>query len=188
MKKLNEQQKKFIREYIIDYNGQKAAIRAGYAPGAAHVRATLILKMPQAQEYLRKILKDQETRTGITADKIINELGKVAFGNLKDFEQAIKENKLDDLLANLTREQAAFISTITRRTFGENAQTTIKFHDKIKALELLCKHKGLFTEKIQIENVDKGVSIDELGLSLDEKKTLLAAIQKAKINKEPIQE
>ena len=188
-KELNERQKKFCREYIIDYSAQQAGIRAGYAPSSAHVRACLLLKLPMVQEEIARLLKKQVKRTEVSSDKVINELAGIAFGNLKDFEKAIAENNLDGLLSKLTREQAVFISTITQRELqGGNKQTTIKFHDKIKALELLMKHMGLLTEKLQIENVDKGISVEDLGLSLEEKKRILGLIQQAKLNKESIQE
>ena len=188
-KELSEQQKKFCREYIVDYHGTNAAIRTGYSPTSASMMGSRLLKKRMIKEEIDRLLKKQVKRTEVSSDRIINELAGIAFGNLKDFEKAILENNLDELLSKLTREQATFISTITQRELqGGNKQTTIKFHDKIKALELLCKHKGLLTEKIQIENKDKGVSIDDLGLSLEEAKKLLDLVQQAELNKKSIQE
>ena len=189
MKRLNERMKRFCREYIIDNCAQQAAIRAGYAEGSAHVVSSRLLRQPLIQQEINQLLEKQIKRTEVNADRIINELAGIAFGNLKDIEKAILENNLDKLLANLTREQSTFISTITQRDLTSGKKlTTIKFHDKIKALELLGKHLSLFTEKLQIENVDKGISIDDMDLNIDEKKRLLSLVQQAKLKKESLQE
>ena len=70
----------------------------------------------------------------------------------------------------------------------DGSDTKAKYSDKTKALELLMKHMGLLTEKLQIEQVDKGVSIEDLGLPLEEAKRILELVKQAKLNKEIIQE
>jgi len=40
---LSPRQQRFVEEYLVDLNGTQAAIRAGYAPGAAKVQACRLL-------------------------------------------------------------------------------------------------------------------------------------------------
>ena len=151
-KELSERQKKFCREYIIDNNGQNAAIRAGYAKSSAHVRACKLLKQELVKQELNRLLEKQVKRTEVSADKIENELAVMGFFDI------------------------------------DNSETKLKYSDKIKALELIMKRKGLLSEKLQIENVDKGVTVEDLGLPLEEAKKLLSLVQQAKLNKESLQE
>ncbi len=42
----------FVREYGKDFNGSKAAVRAGYSPKGASVQANRLLKMPSIRRIL----------------------------------------------------------------------------------------------------------------------------------------
>lgn len=60
--KLTSKQERFIDEYLIDFNGKQAAIRAGYSPETAAAIAYENLKKP----YL---LDEIERRKALLADK-----------------------------------------------------------------------------------------------------------------------
>ena len=46
---LNEQQKKFVDEFLVDFNGTQAAIRAGYSQKSAYAQAHALLKKHEIQ-------------------------------------------------------------------------------------------------------------------------------------------
>ncbi|ABK61957.1 MULTISPECIES: terminase small subunit [Clostridium] len=54
---------------------------------------------------------------------------------------------------NLTENQKRAISSIKRTKFGISVETC----DKVKALELLGKHLGMFTDKVEV-NVNMNVN------------------------------
>jgi phage terminase small subunit len=82
---LTPNQARFVEEYIVDLNGKQAAVRAGYSPKTAEVQASRLLKYAQVQAALKAAVQARSRRTGITADRVVLELAKLAFSNIFDF-------------------------------------------------------------------------------------------------------
>ena len=74
---LNEKQKQFCNEYIIDFNGTQAAIRAGYSKKTANEQAAQLLAKLSIQEYLKELIKRRNERTQITQDEVVADIIKV---------------------------------------------------------------------------------------------------------------
>ncbi|WP_345985278.1 terminase small subunit [Sulfurimonas sp. HSL-1656] len=156
MAKLTEKQKRFCEEYMIDMNATQAAIRAGYKEKTAGSQAHDILKKPEIQAYLSELIEKQQERTQITADMVLDELGKIAFSKLTDFYDG--EGRLIHP-ENLPENASAAVATFkTRReSVGKNADGNDEFdtideyrrHDKVKALELIGRHFKMFTDKVE---------------------------------------
>ena len=81
-KKLTEKQLRFCQEYLIDFNGTQAAIRAGIPKKGAAVQASRLLRNVKVQKKLREFIKQQEIRTGIDADKVIQEAARIALADI----------------------------------------------------------------------------------------------------------
>lgn len=141
---LNDKQKRFCEEYVIDWNATRAAIAAGYSEHTAKQMGYENLTKPYIADYIEEIQKDLSKLAGISALRNILELKKMAYTNIADFKKdwlTLEEfNELDE-------DTKAAISEIqhTETTFGENGKKeTIKFklHDKQKALEILNRMLG----------------------------------------------
>ena len=166
--KLTPKQYLFVQEYLIDLNASQAAIRAGYSVKNAEFQAHCLLKNPKVKQAIKLAMYEREQRTKVTQDRVIEELAKIAFINPTDVV-----NSYDASLHNgASREDTAAISSIrvkrlpTREGFG--VEREIKLHDKIRALELLGKHLGLFNDKLNI-TADAVVRIvDDLSDSKDD--------------------
>lgn len=65
---MNEKQKAFVREYLIDLNASQAAIRAGYSKRSAGAQAHDLLKNPEVSRAIEK--KKTPVRNGPTSAKI----------------------------------------------------------------------------------------------------------------------
>lgn len=149
--KLNDRQEAFCREYLIDLIVTKAAIRAGYSKKTAGQHGVRLLKNVKIQDRIQELKAGREKRTEITADRVLEELGKIAFSNIGDFIQMTDSDGLIsmEMLDNLTKDQLACISEITEyETDRGNKRFRFKLHDKMKALELAGKHLGMFNENI----------------------------------------
>ena len=72
-------------------------------------------------------MKDRSERTGITQDKVVEELGKVAFAEAHDYTDA-----------------------------------DLKYGNKLKALELLGKHLGMFEKRDSYDVEDVGEAREEV--------------------------
>ncbi len=69
---LSDKQKQFCLEYIKDYNGAQAAIRAGYSKKTAKEQATRLLTKDHVSEYLNE-LKDEIKEQTLLSIKHLDE-------------------------------------------------------------------------------------------------------------------
>ena len=154
MPKLTEKQKRFCEEYLIDLNATQAAFRAGYknpGEGAKLVRKSHVL------EYMNKLRSEQSKRTQITADRVLAELAAIAFS---DRTELAKVGEYGEVTFTPTDK----LGTDIKKTIAgiENGKygTKVTSYDKVKALELLGKHLGLFTSGA--DNTDTLAKLDEV--------------------------
>ena len=77
MSELEERQKIFCNEYLVDFNGTQAAIRAGYSKKTARFIASENLTKPNIQKYLKELIDSRNKRTQITQDDVIADIIKV---------------------------------------------------------------------------------------------------------------
>ena len=73
-KKLNARERAFVKEYLIDMNGTKAAIRTHYAEKNAASQASRLLKKPEIQAYRDALLQEQFDAIGVTKHSIASEV------------------------------------------------------------------------------------------------------------------
>lgn len=144
---MTKKQKRFIEEYLIDLNATQAAIRAGYSPDTAKSIGSENLTKPDIKAQIAKAMAERSRRTGVNADRVVMELAKIAFVNANDVIDAETATLKPDALP----EDTAAIQSVKVKTFGEDGlEREIKMADKLKALELLGKHLGMFRDKLEV--------------------------------------
>src|SRR4051794_28599700 len=77
--KTSEKRAVFVREYLVDRNGTRAAIAAGYAPRSASVTSCRLLRNAKVQGEVVGLANERLGRLEVTADAVLQELAKVAF-------------------------------------------------------------------------------------------------------------
>ncbi len=147
MRELKEKQKRFCEEYLIDLNATQAAIRAGYPARSAGSIGSENLKKPAIRAYIDEKLAERSARTGINADRVLAELGKLAFVNPTDVINS-ESGMIDE---NASRDDTAAIAVIKVKTIptkdGDVVEREVRFADKTKALEMCAKHLGMFRDE-----------------------------------------
>lgn len=149
---LNDKQRRFAAEYLIDLNATQAAIRAGYSSRSAHVQAHELLKNPKIQTLVQDGKNRRAAKLEITADRVLKEIARLAFADHRNFFAAdggLKPiHELDD---DTAASLAGFEVEDVRIGSGEGAEFVrtrkIKTYDKTRSLEQLGKYMKLFTEK-----------------------------------------
>lgn len=144
---MTKKQKLFVEEYLIDLNATQAAIRAGYSPETAGSIGNENLKKPEIRARIDKAMAERSKRTGVNADRVVQELAKIAFVNAMD----VIDQKTATVKEGASLDDTAAILSVKVKTFGDDGlEREIKMADKIKALELLGKHLGMFKDKVEL--------------------------------------
>lgn len=73
-RKLSEKQRRFVREWLVDMNGTRAAVRAGYSEKSAANTASRLMKDPDVQAYRNELLKAKFDELGITRHSLAVEV------------------------------------------------------------------------------------------------------------------
>ncbi|MBQ9741304.1 MAG: terminase small subunit [Kiritimatiellae bacterium] len=183
---VNARRRQFCEEYLIDLNATQAAIRAGYAERYASTNAHKLLQITAIKEKIDELMAERAKRTEITQDRVLKELAIIAFSNAADYAAVIEREAfmevdghqvklLDDdgnpimyrtvepvLTDSLTDEQKRALSVIKKGRDGFE----VKPYDKVRALELLGKHLGMFQDKVEvtgeINNPMAGLTTEDL--------------------------
>lgn len=153
MAKLNDRQRQFCREYLIDLNATQAAIRAGYSEKYANTNASKLLQNTTINNYLQELKNERSQRTEITADFVLKELAAIATTKITDIVNVHNRPiEMDDGTVisvpyveiknteELTEAQKASIASIKQTKHG----VEIKMHDKVSTLKLIGDHLGMF--------------------------------------------
>ncbi len=140
---------RFAREYVIDLNGEQAAIRAGYAPKSAKVTASRLLTKANVKARIAELAKQHADKLDLKAEKVLRELSLMAFSNMMDYIKTNAEGDAFIDLSALTRDQTAAIQEITVEETGKVTRTKLKLADKREPLELLGRHLRLFDQEGQ---------------------------------------
>jgi len=176
---LNAKQRAFVAQYLIDKNGAQAAIRAGYSEKTARTIASELLAKPDIKDAVEKGLKRIEDRANVTAERIRQELATLGYANLLDYVELRVSGGKQALylkpLAELPPGASAAISELIQEKDG---RIRVKLHSKTHALELLGRHKKMFTDKHELTGPNGGpIAIDDYtGLSDAQRAAKLAAL------------
>lgn len=160
---MTQKQKQFCREYLIDLDATKAAIRSGYCSNNAGQLAHELMKKPDIIEAIAGAIERRATRLNIKADRVLEELCKIAFIDRSEIVQVKNGRVILKNTEELTEDQKSVLSEVSETQYG----ISVKLHDKLRALELIGKHLGMFIERTQHSgeiNVTRQLSDEQLTL------------------------
>ena len=154
---LTPKQERFVGEYLKDPNATQAAIRAGYSPSSAAEIGYENLRKPQIATAISEAFKARAERTRVEGDRVVLELARIGFSDIREIaswgEGGFAYKASDELTDEAAATIAAITETVTRtRDGGKRRTLMIKLHDKVRSLELLGRHLGIFTDKIEMSS------------------------------------
>lgn len=126
---MNEKQKRFCDEYLIDCNATQAAIRAGYSPKTAYAIGEQNLKKLELKAYINEQLEQLHNKKTADAQEVLEYLTAVMRG--EHTEQVLR----------LVGDGVQEISDIK-----------VSAKDRIKAAEMLAKRYGLLVDKVSVQD------------------------------------
>jgi len=174
-RELTPKQKMFVAEYLVDLCATAAATRAGYSERTANRIGPELLVKTSIQSAIQEAMKAREKRTGITADRVLQEYAKIAFADIKDFlsfgtvktevnwdedankpiygyKQVVEAKPSDEVDGTLINEVS----------IGKDGTFKFKLHDKKGALDSIGKHLGMFTENLKVTGELEVKIIDDI--------------------------
>ena len=132
MPKLTDKQTAFVREYLVDLNATQAAIRAGYSERTASRIGPQLLGKTWVREAIEKAQAKRARRVEVTQDYVLSNLVEVVERTMQ------RAPVMDRKGEQVTDEKGRSVWTFDAK--GAN-----------RALELLGKHLGIFTDKVRAE-------------------------------------
>ena len=150
--KPTDKENRFIIEYLKDYNGMQAAIRAGYAEGSAGTLAYQLLHRPRVRNKIDEYEKDLATRFIVNRERIMKELSIAGYADMADYVD-VEDGQLT------IKDFKSLPPQITRaiKKIGYNQRTgkwTLELHDGLKAKELMGKEVGMFKDKLEVTGAE----------------------------------
>ena len=150
---LTDKQRAFVDEYLVDLCATKAAVRAGYSKKTAKDIGCQNLAKPNIQIALTRALNERAKRTEVSQDLVVAELGYTGFFDIRKIFTSSGNLIAPDQLPDDVARAIKSIEVVCRPTgeIDEGGDKVVEyvhkyvFHDKIRALELLGKHIGMFS-------------------------------------------
>lgn len=146
---LTEKQKIFADEYLIDLNATrayKAAYLSCKKDESARVNGSKLLTNANVAAYIDKRIQERQERTEITQDMVVKELAKIGFANITDFVTIDGSYVKVKPTSEMPPDGIGAIAGIKEGANG----IEVKLNSKDKALELLGRHLGMFTDKVTV--------------------------------------
>ncbi len=168
---LTPKQQRFVDEYLVDLNASAAAARAAYSERSAGKIGFQLLEKTRIQEAVKRAKAERIERIKITQDEVLQELAKTGFADIKDYLSYRTEKvqvAIDDEgtpifdyrhvieLKPSDKIDGAVVAEISQ---SDKGAFRFKLHDKIKALENIGRHLGMWNDKLQMVTT---VSLEEL--------------------------
>jgi len=150
----HDRRMRFCREYIVDFNGTRAAMRAGYSLKTAYSMASTLLKIPEVQAEVARLQQEQAEYAKIRASDIIAEIRNLAFSDIGDIVNFTPSGVKLKPMHELTPEARRCISSIKVKQIRKEGTvrgevTEFKLWDKTGKLKELAQHLGLLVEKTE---------------------------------------
>lgn len=190
-KKPDSKTKRFIDEYVVDFNATQAAVRAGHSKEWSQSHGLKALK--KFSDYLAWKQKIQAVenaqKISMSQDDIFSEMELIARANIQDYFTFEKVNVLVDPPKNakpdakpktkkvvvrrwknpeeLTRAQSAAVKRVVLTADGRVSDYVL--YDKDSNLFSLGRHLGMFSEKVILEHRHKHLhaKVDLSGMPID---------------------
>lgn len=159
---LTPKQQRFVEEYLKDLNGKQAAVRAGYSPDSAETQSSRLLSNAKVALAIRTSISRRSKRTEVTQDMVLNELRRIAFSGMGSLATWNSSGVSFKDSSELSEDTLATVQEVSETTNQHGGSLKIKQYDKVKALELLGRHLGMWNDKLEITDPEAERPLKEM--------------------------
>ncbi len=149
---LTVKQRAFVFEYPKDFNGTRAAERAGYAgrEAALAVRGSMLLRHPKVNPLIRKLTAATADEMGITREYLLAKIDEVAELTLRGEPYMLE------------REDGTLVAVTDAN--GDQVYYNRSPQNTLKAMELLAKLRGDMIERSEVTTRSIEIRINDVDL------------------------
>jgi phage terminase small subunit len=165
---LDARESRFVDEYLIDLDTERAALAAGYSPSMAKSKAYQWVSNGKVKNHVFMEVQRRKTKLttalGITSQLVVKEIAKVGFASMRQFLRVDAKGQPQINLTDIPDDDLDALSetsteTILEKTgmdadgkpvFSQVRKTKIKLHDKLNALEKLARYTGVFEKEAEL--------------------------------------
>jgi phage terminase small subunit len=189
-KDLTDRQMKFAQNIFSGMTQAQAYIKAGYAKNSAvtvNNNASRLAKKELILQYLTKLREKAESRKVMSAIERRERLSEIARTNLTQFMELGQDGSWVNL-GEETKSAGAIQEIHSRTEYDDNGAhptvyTSIKLHDPIRAIDLLNKMDGIYSDKEKQDiNVKVNVAILQAKDLTDDELAEIASKERKIIN------
>lgn len=142
---ITPKQERFCQEYIVDYNGAQAAVRAGYAANSARKTASRLLTNADILARVRELQREQTARLALTQDYVLQQLV--------------------DTYRCCRKPEPVLVYDPDAGGMVESGKYQFDSKGALRALELIGKHLGMYQDKLKL---DAKLDTGQLGKVLEQ--------------------
>jgi phage terminase small subunit len=180
--KLTIKQEKYVQGLFAGLS-QREAYKQAYpcknmSDAVIDVKACELSNNGKIKVRLKELTDELKNKNMVTVERVLAELAKVAYANGSDFAKVVEKEYIEDIkdeegevidrkvhryktvevieTDRLEQDKLAAIAGIKATKEG----IEIKTNDKIKALELMGKYLGMFTDKVESKTVNTNINTD----------------------------
>ena len=149
---LSEKEKKFIAQYLVDYNGKRAALSAGYNRSTAANQAQRMLNDPKVKRAIAHYKRLEQKRLRLTKLDILEELRNLVTLDPADiYDENGRVKPIHDIPLRARSMITGFeqTETVDHETGETTIVTKVKLCNKVAGIDLAMKHKGMFAAEKQ---------------------------------------
>lgn len=161
MSGLNELEEVFCSEYLVDLDATRAYLRCKthVTPETAATEAYKILRKPEILTKINQLKMQRVDNSKERAERVVREPEMIAFASFDGL--AAWDGDTVTLYGSAEIDPEAMPAIKSIKTFSKNVGTKdepdfqtfteIETHDKLRALEMLVRHHGLFNYKLAVQ-------------------------------------
>lgn len=168
---LTDKQKIFISEYVVDFNGTRAAIKAGYSKNSARQIATELLSKPYIRVEIDKVINELNEKCHIKRERVINEIASIAFDDISNYMN-FGTDEDGSTWVKLKENATVDTKNISEISVGKDGQVKFKTYCRDIALYKLAEYLGI--DRTVVEQTGSNydaMTVDELRGLLNESKS-----------------
>jgi phage terminase small subunit len=138
-------EQRFVEEYLVDGNATKAATRAGLRGRDLSAAGAKMLTRRLVAAAIEQERERSMARTRITRDRVLREYARLAFAEIGDIADWDEDGMMRlKPKAALSQDDRAAVVEVATRSGKKGARARVRMHSKIRALDALAKHLGLW--------------------------------------------